>query len=253
MGRKMLFLYFISLSVGCSQRKVWLHMNYRVKYLSLILLLALPSGLSAQKIQFRFKSQVSMWTTVNHTSSSSYQAGIRYIPWLSVTDTLRNGHMLDAELSVNGYGDLLFTGAGLDSAHAAISPYRFWIRYSGAHFEVRLGLQKINFGSATILRPLMWFDRMDYRDPLQLTDGVYGALGRYYFRGNANIWLWVIYGENKVKGWEMAPSLNKSPEIWRQASAARFKGRNRAQFSSQGNRLLFILPVYTPYRTFTLP
>ena len=91
-------------------------------------------------------------------------------------------------------------------------PYRFWVRYSGPRFEIRVGLQKINFGSATILRPLMWFDRMDYRDPLQLTNGVYGALGRYYFQGNINIWLWILYGENKVKGWEIAPSLAGTPE-----------------------------------------
>jgi hypothetical protein len=50
-------------------------------------------------------------------------------------------------------------------------------------------LQKINFGSASMLRPLMWFDQMDPRDPLQLTDGVWGLLGRYYFLNNANIWL----------------------------------------------------------------
>jgi len=54
-------------------------------------------------------------------------------------------------------------------------------------------LQKINFGSATLFRLLMWFDRIDPRDPLKLTDGVYGLLLRYYFHNNTNIWLWGLY------------------------------------------------------------
>jgi hypothetical protein len=66
------------------------------------------------------------------------------------------------------------------SSNGDIKPYRLWARYSTSQLEIRAGLQKINFGSANILRPLMWFDQMDPRDPLQLTDGVWGILGRYY-------------------------------------------------------------------------
>jgi len=58
----------------------------------------------------------------------------------------------------------------------------------------------------------MWFDRIDPRDPLQLTDGVYGLLGRYYFLNNANIWIWGLYGEDKTKGWEIFPSKKSSIE-----------------------------------------
>jgi hypothetical protein len=87
-----------------------------------------------------------------------------------------------------------------------------WLRYSGDRFEVRAGLQKINFGSASMLRPLMWFDRIDPRDPLQLTTGVYGLLGKYYFKNNANIWLWVLYGNKNTKGWEIYPSRADRPE-----------------------------------------
>jgi hypothetical protein len=58
----------------------------------------------------------------------------------------------------------------------------------------------------------MWFDKMDFRDPLQLTDGVYSLLGRYYFANNANIWLWTLYGNDKTKGWELSPSVADIPE-----------------------------------------
>jgi hypothetical protein len=187
-------------------------MNPFGKYLLTLMLFVFPAGAIAQKVQFRLKNQVSLWSAFNHTTQNNYQLGARYIPTLSVSDSLKKGHLLDAEFAADTYGDLMFTGSRYDSAGAGISAYRFWVRYSGPRFEIRLGLQKINFGSAAMLRPMMWFDRIDFRDPLQLTDGVYGALGRYYFRGNANIWIWVLYGEKKIKGWEIVPSLNKSAE-----------------------------------------
>jgi hypothetical protein len=59
----------------------------------------------------------------------------------------------------------------------------------------------------------MWFDQLDPRDPLQLTDGVYALLSRYYFRNNANAWLWMLWGNDKPKGWETVPSVRKIPEL----------------------------------------
>jgi hypothetical protein len=59
----------------------------------------------------------------------------------------------------------------------------------------------------------MWFDQIDPRDPLQLTDGVWGALARYYFLYNATIWLWGLYGNNKLKGWETISTKKNIPEF----------------------------------------
>jgi hypothetical protein len=87
------------------------------------------------------------------------------------------------------------------------------MKFSGDQFEIRGGLQKINFGSASMLRPLMWFDEIDPRDPLQLTDGVWGILGRYYFLNNANIWIWGLIGNDSPKGWEIIPSVRTKPEF----------------------------------------
>ncbi len=115
---------------------------------------------------------------------------------------------MDFELSLNAYGSL--QGEDFDGD---IDPYRLWGRFSTSQFEVRIGLQKINFGSATILRPLMWFDSIDPRDPLQLTDGVYGLLLRYYFLNNANIWLWGLLGNDKPRGWDVLASDKDAPEF----------------------------------------
>ncbi len=59
----------------------------------------------------------------------------------------------------------------------------------------------------------MWFDQLDPRDPLQLTDGVWGVLARYYFLNNANIWLWGLYGNNEIRGWEIIPVNRHIPEF----------------------------------------
>jgi hypothetical protein len=86
------------------------------------------------------------------------------------------------------------------------------MRYSTDRMELRAGLQKINFGSAQMFRPLMWFDQIDPRDPLQLTDGVWGILFRYYFQNNTNLWLWGLYGNTNVKGFEITPVNKRYPE-----------------------------------------
>jgi hypothetical protein len=187
-------------------------MNPYLRYSVFILFILFSVNAASQKIHFQLKNQICFWSALNHTDYTFYQVGARYIPALDIADTLKNGRLLDAELSVDGYGALMFTGDRSDSAAKDLQPYRFWLRYSGKRFELRLGLQKINFGSSSILRPLMWFDRLDFRDPLQFTNGVWGALGRYYFKNNVNIRTWILYGEKKVKGWELAPTWKGTPE-----------------------------------------
>lgn len=91
--------------------------------------------------------------------------------------------------------------------------YRFWLRYQAANFEARLGLQKINFGPARILRSLMWFDRIDPKDPTQFTEGVKALRIQYYFPNNANLWLWGLYGNKDPRGWDFEGSDKHEPEF----------------------------------------
>ena len=188
-------------------------MNRRIIYILLITLFICSQSAKGQKTGIDFQNQISGWAGLNFSDPLRYQTGVRYIPTLSPWWERASNSKLDAEISFNAYGNLLFTGSDFDTANYSFKPYRAWLRYSTSHFELRAGLQKINFGSANILRPLMWFDKMDYRDPLQLTEGVYGLLGRYYFSNNINIWLWTLYGNDKVKGWESVPSVKTIPEF----------------------------------------
>jgi hypothetical protein len=105
-----------------------------------------------------------------------------------------------------------------------LKAYRLWLRFSTSQFEIRAGLQKINFGSANLLRALMWFDSIDPRDPLQLTDGVYAILTRYYFLNNANIWFWILYGNDRTRGWEVFVSDQKKPEFGGRLQVPLFSG-----------------------------
>ena len=140
------------------------------------------------------------------------QTGLRYIPELSLKQKLNDDFNADMDLSLNTYATESFVKNQLPENDMELKPYRASFRLASDVFEARVGLQKISFGTATLFRPLMWFDKIDPRDPLQLTDGVYGLLMRYYFLDNANIWLWGLYGNNETKGWETVPTQKKTIE-----------------------------------------
>jgi hypothetical protein len=181
-------------------------------YIAPILWLLLLPCITTAQDSLKFKGQASAWINYNGGNKLPLYSGVRYIPQLNSAVLLRNDHKIDFEISANLNGS-----AGLhpfDSLRTSgqIKPYRAWVRYSTPQFELRAGLQKLNFGSASLLRPLMWFDQVDPRDPLKLTDGVWGVLGRYYFLNNANIWLWSLYGNTKPRGWEPSGTNNHYPE-----------------------------------------
>lgn len=183
-----------------------LHMNRLI--LIGVILVTLPLFLKGQENDtLIYKGQLSAWGNYNF-SNERFILGGRYIPELNYQHHFNKDHRINLEASGNiyvTYFDYITDGD--------IKPYRAWIRYATPQLELRAGLQKINFGSATMLRPLMWFDRMDPRDPLQLTDGVWGLLGRYYFLNNANIWIWGLYGNKEPKGWEVLKTYSNNPEF----------------------------------------
>ncbi len=164
-------------------------------------------------------------TFINYSSENNLPVltGARYIPQLNLNFPFIN-NLLDFEFSANLNGMAGFSGTDSSYTDGRIKPYRIWVRYSNEQFEIRAGLQKINFGSASMLRPLMWFDRVDPRDPLQLTEGVWGLLGRYYFLDNTNIWLWALYGNEDEKTWEISKTNSAKPEFGGRIQLSLFGG-----------------------------
>ena len=170
-------------------------------------------SLQVVRSSLEFSGQLSAYTHVNPHNELSWWSGARYIPQLNGELSMKEDRLIDVEASANIYGNIGIHPFDTLGRNGNLKPYRIWARYSTRQLEIRAGLQKINFGSASILRPLMWFDQIDPRDPLQLTDGVWGIRARYYFLNNANIWLWGLYGNDRLKGWETFASASKVPEF----------------------------------------
>ena len=133
-----------------------------------------------------------------------------YLPEWSFSQELQNKLNMDVLVTLSSEANVWREDAWKTDLHSSL--YRGWIRMGSERTEFRLGLQKINFGAASILRPLMWFDRVDPRDPQKLTEGVKGGLLRHYFQNNGTFWIWGLYGNHETKGWEMVPGKKNTPE-----------------------------------------
>ncbi|GAB4382970.1 MAG: hypothetical protein Kow0075_15000 [Salibacteraceae bacterium] len=139
--------------------------------------------------------------------------GARYLPKLSFGIPVDSTQLIDFEVAANLSASAFIHPFDSAITDKGVSPYRVWARYTGKQFEVRVGLQKIDFGSAYLIRPLQWFNQIDPRDPMLLTNGVYGLLARYYFLNNANIWLWGLYGNGQTRGFDVVPTNDAIPEF----------------------------------------
>lgn len=170
---------------------------------------SLPAGGDSLKLS----GQALLWALVNDAEDFPLWLGARYLPQLNYEKGLMGNGKIDFEIALNFNGTSSINPFSDFNFESNLKLYRTWARYSNNQLEIRLGLQKINFGSATMLRPLMWFDRLDPRDPLQLTDGVWGLLCRYYFLNNVNLWVWGLYGNERPSVWEVVKTNEQVPEF----------------------------------------
>ena len=186
-----------------------------MRLIFVIFILLILSDLNAQSdsAKVHFNGQLVGWTTAQFENPFMLQPGGRFVPTLTGKFELKSSSYFDFEASLNMNGSITIEDMSKSTLTGDIKPYRVWARYATDKMEVRAGLQKINFGQAKMFRPLMWFDGMDVRDPLQLTDGVYGVLGKYFFENNANLWLWGLIGNENRKGWEMFGTEKWKPEV----------------------------------------
>ena len=158
-----------------------------------------------------FSGQLSGWTVeTGNKGSWENKSGLRYIPRLILEQPFYDDSFFDTEVSFNGF---LTSNSGNSSENSDLELYRLKFRFATAQTETRIGLQKINFGPALLLRPLRWFDRLDPRDPLQLTKGIYGLRFKYNALNNANLWLWGLFGNDDAKGFETLPTSSGKPEF----------------------------------------
>lgn len=179
-------------------------------FIALIVLNLIQFTVFSQQVEFRQK--LVPWSAITNQPQSRLALGLVAIPQIEIERIISPKLNLDAEASVKLSGFQFLNDDQLNYS-GNLLPYRAWLRLSSDQFEFRIGLQKISFGSARTFRPLMWFETMDPRDPLQLSQGSWAALFRYYFPKNANLWLWAIYSSKTPAGWERAPGMPEYPEI----------------------------------------
>ena len=122
---------------------------------------------------------------------SSFESQFGYIPTLSLSRDLNSNSFVDLEW---GYRlERIYSGDSL--VYNVEKPYRLWLRYSSERVEARLGMQKVTFGPAMVLRTLAWFDTIDPKDPTGQTDGVEAFRLRIFPTNSVAIWGWVMNSE----------------------------------------------------------
>lgn len=219
-------------------------------FLFTVCLLSGVSGLYGQSDSIAVDGQISSWINYNFNNEAG-QAAVRFIPELYYQHEFKSKLKLDLDLSANAYAILSIPEFGYDDNTSGLELYRASARLSDKQWEIRAGLQKISFGPASLLRPLMWFDGTDPRDPLKLTAGVYGLLGRYYFLNNANIWVWGLLGNESRRGWDQVPSLETKPEFGGRLQTPLFGGEAGISYNHRnpGSNKPYMPDVF-PYESF---
>lgn len=165
-------------------------------------------ALNAQRIEF--DGQLQLQANQGLQENSSLFWGGRYLPEFNFESAQDSLQSWSIQVAANASAFKSMNSTAQINTDLAL--YRAWIRYLNKEWEFRLGLQKIDFGVASLLRPLQWFNQIDPRDPLALTNGVYGLLIRYYFKNNTNLWLWSLYGNQKPRGFDLFNSSSAKTE-----------------------------------------
>ena len=180
-----------------------------------IILLVIYLCASAVTLAQSFSLKGQLWGSVIHgddppVGRSSFETTLGYIPMLS----------LSRDLSINRFVDLEW-GYRMGKVYAgdyAISsieePYRLWLRYSSDQIEARLGLQKIAFGPAMVLRSLAWFDTIDPKDPTGQTEAVEAFRLRLFPTRSLALWLWSINNDQDTLSYGGRAELSTSIGEW---------------------------------------
>ena len=143
-------------------------------------------------------------------TQSPFQSQLGYIPTLSIFRNLSNERLIDIEWAhkINR----VYSDQALLSSYD--KPYRWWVRYSTDKLEARLGLQKIAFGPAQILRPTSWFDTIDPRDPTGQTDGVEAFRLKYFPNNFLSLWTWVMDTGSEKYSYGVRTELSGNSGDW---------------------------------------
>ena len=165
---------------------------------ALLLLLFICSTGSAQELEIIGQLAVNINASNDPADErSNIDNTVGYIPTLSFYPQYEWANGFDFEIAYNSqsqFDGLIGTGDKGSNINGDL--HRLWGRYSSDRIEFRYGLQKIAFGPGLILRPLMWFDTINQKDPTSQTEAVTAVRLRYFSKYDITYWGWVIHPED---------------------------------------------------------
>ena len=179
--------------------------------LLIVLVLPFPFPLAFAESQHTYQGQLNLWLTFPQEKPQPGENGARYLPGFRTRMVLQDGMEFEGEASINLY--LTSSQTSEKSWQESVKAHRLWGRIFSENLEIRLGLQKINWGPGKTLRALQWFDQIDPTDHSGFTDGVFALLVRQYFANNANLWGWILYGNQHAMGISPFTTLKYQPEF----------------------------------------
>ena len=182
----------------------------RLRALSIVLIVLALSGIRAEE-RFDLKNHFHLSLDRDQKHQGSWLE-LNWQPQLSYSYQLCKNLDISAEYSMQNR--LLSNWQdGAYSAEIKLDSYRWWLILATDQTQVIAGLQRLNFGSALILRPLRWFDTIDPLDANQETQGVKALMIRHNWLNNANLWLWAMPGTDQEKGMEAYPGKDDGIEL----------------------------------------
>jgi hypothetical protein len=194
--------------------------------IALVFLVAVPAAGQGTLVRV----EASTVGVASNAADANRQVLLRIIPEVQSGVRLNDRWTLDASLAGTASTSGRYLFSSKVSGETDTSLHRAWVRLASPHLEVRAGLQKISFGSSSLFRPLMWFDRVDARDPTQFSEGVYGLLARYVSSGNHSLWAWGLYGNDDARGWDSWGTESRKPEFGGRAQLALNRGEIGATY-----------------------
>ncbi|MBI65194.1 MAG: hypothetical protein CMG64_02735 [Candidatus Marinimicrobia bacterium] len=165
-------------------------------------------NLFSQSLSFKGK----IWLDgVYYEPSSKGKTNLNYVPELIFSTKINKNSYLDFKWSYRIRKDL---HNNLDHYKSPRHRYRFWMRYIDNVIDFRLGLQKIAFGPGYILRPLSWFDSIDFTDITGFTEGVEAVRFIYTFSNELSIWTWSISSNSNLPSYGGRVELSNQLGNW---------------------------------------
>ena len=138
-----------------------------------------------------YKGQLYISGYNNQDVLDPYDANINYLPEFYKSFSFNSTSSVDLKYSHSFYKNLSIDNFNKIDANR----YRSWIRFSTNYIDLRFGLQKITFGSALFLRPLSWFDSIDFKSKSGQTYGVESLRFIASPSNSISVWLWSINNE----------------------------------------------------------